>query len=62
MTVFKLKDVDDSVCEGCSQNWDGECRAYLMPHSDEERKSRSAAKRNCSIEAYEETENVKKEI
>jgi len=33
----KIRDVPDSVCEGCPQNYQGECRAYLVPSSDEER-------------------------
>jgi len=36
----KIRDVPDSVCEGCPQNYQGECRAYLVPTSDEERLQR----------------------
>ena len=31
----------DEVCLKCSQCWEGECRAYEMPHSKEEYAHRS---------------------
>jgi len=41
------KHVDDSICVECSQYWDDECRAFYMPHSDEERKSQKSGKMSC---------------
>lgn len=32
----KIARVPDSVCWTCSQLWEGVCRAYCLPHSDEE--------------------------
>ena len=40
MVKYKIKSVPDEICEGCSQNWQEECRAYNMPQSKEERKQR----------------------
>jgi len=31
----------DSVCLQCSQCYEGECRAFEVPHSEEERNARS---------------------
>jgi hypothetical protein len=36
MVANKVSGVPDSTCQGCSQCWDGECRAFLLPHSVEE--------------------------
>lgn len=33
----------DQMCNVCSQQWQGECRAFQMPHSAEEREARSAS-------------------
>jgi len=33
--------VQDEVCVGCPQNWQGQCRAYQAYHSPEEREHRS---------------------
>lgn len=35
-----IKDVPDEVCNGCAQLYEGECRAFQMPHSEEERQAR----------------------
>lgn len=32
----------DHVCRQCSQYYDGECRAFSVPHSDEERAARTS--------------------
>ena len=32
----KIKKVPDSTCKGCPQSWQGECRAFLLPHTDVE--------------------------
>jgi len=32
----KIRDVSDELCVHCTQAWEGECRAYLVPHSKEE--------------------------
>ena len=32
----------DSVCLQCTQYYDGECRAFSTPHSDEERAARTS--------------------
>lgn len=34
--------VEDELCELCPQCWQGECRAFLVPHSEEERKHRES--------------------
>jgi len=41
MITRKIKQVSDNVCKGCYQLWKNECRAYSIPHSDEERKYRN---------------------
>ncbi len=38
----KITPVSDSVCEQCCQLWEGECRAYSMPHSEAEREHRTS--------------------
>lgn len=40
MIKNKIRAVPDSVCEKCTQLWEDECRAWEMPHSEEERLSR----------------------
>ena len=32
--------VPDSICQQCSQCYEGSCRAYSMPHSTEEQQAR----------------------
>ncbi len=44
MVEHKILKVDDKVCEGCPQNWEAVCRAYSMPHSEEEREFRTQGK------------------
>jgi len=36
----KIWDVPDTVCHGCSQLWEQECRAFSFPHSQAEREWR----------------------
>lgn len=36
MTERKIRKVPDTLCAKCPQQFDGECRAYMMPHSDDE--------------------------
>jgi len=36
----KIRDVPDEICKGCRQLWNGECRAFLVPQSKEEREHR----------------------
>lgn len=45
----KIRNVQDAVCKGCSQLWNGECRAFQMPHSDEEyeHRKKGGEKANC---------------
>ena len=38
----KVSDVADSVCEDCPQNWQGTCRAFNLPHTEEERLHRTS--------------------
>lgn len=44
----KIVDVADEVCEECPQAWGGECRAFLLPHSKEEREHRLTGGPKCS--------------
>ncbi|KKN66933.1 hypothetical protein LCGC14_0466130 [marine sediment metagenome] len=37
----KIANVIDTVCEDCPQNIEDTCRAFNVPHSDEERVQRS---------------------
>ncbi len=32
----KVSKVENEVCQGCCQNYEGECRAYCLPHSKKE--------------------------
>lgn len=36
-----IRETPDETCELCTQMFDGECRAYSLPHSDEEIQSRT---------------------
>ena len=47
MIYHKIREIQDKVCEGCSQNYYGECRAYEMPHSQEESEQRKSGMPNC---------------
>ena len=41
MTTNKIfSSVSDQVCAQCSQCWNGECRAFQIAHSVEEREQR----------------------
>ena len=42
MVTNKIAPVQDALCELCAQCWEGECRAYQMPHSSEEAMQRMA--------------------
>lgn len=48
-----FKNVLDSVCLGCPQNWENICRAYSMPHSQNEREFRlsNGGGMNCQPKA-----------
>ena len=41
MVEHKIANVKDVICVGCPQNWANVCRAYSMPESNEEYKSRT---------------------
>ena len=41
---YKIHVVGDEVCFKCSQNYEGECRAYLFSHTQEEFLFRSREK------------------
>lgn len=48
---------DPIFCKGCPQYWQSDCRAYLMPHSEEERTFRSRRLPNgssmkCSVNKH----------
>lgn len=43
--AHKIADVSDEVCEKCGQNWENECRAYCVAHSEEEYEHRKAGGR-----------------
>ncbi len=47
--AHKIREVPDETCQGCPQNWEGECRAYEIPHSRQEREYREqdGGKTNC---------------
>ncbi len=60
MIYHKIKNVPDSVCEGCGQNWQSQCRAYEMPHSEEERKHRGE-KTDLNCESRELVEKRRKD-
>lgn len=53
MVAHKIMDVADATCRGCPQNWQGECRAYEVPHSPEEGNQRKAGSMNCQPEVSE---------
>jgi len=38
---------NDSSCEGCSQNWQGECRIFCIPHTHKEAEFRGKSDPNC---------------
>lgn len=47
MIKHKAYSVPDSVCEGCSQLYEGECRAFTVPHSPDETEHRAGGAMNC---------------
>ena len=51
MIENKIRSVDDSVCNGCPQNWEDGCTAFQMPHSEAERIHRSIPYpiMNCAV-------------
>lgn len=54
MIQGKIRNVQDAVCEGCSQSWYGVCRAYSIPHSEEETDYRkSGGKPHCEMTGRE---------
>jgi len=40
MIGHKVMNVSDELCQLCAQAWQGECRAFQMPHTQEERAQR----------------------
>ena len=52
MIEHKMRDVPDSVCQKCPQLWEGECRAFCVSHSEEERIHRTVASRWLPCQAY----------
>ena len=40
MIGHKVQKVPDSVCKECYQSYEDICRAFLIPHSDEEKEHR----------------------
>lgn len=48
--LHKIRDVPDSVCQSCSQFWEGECRAFETSHSPEEthQRRRGVSQMGCS--------------
>ena len=44
MIEHQIRDVPDSVCKKCPQLWEGECRTFCVPHSEEERMQRTVAR------------------
>lgn len=44
----KIRQVHDDVCKlTCAQFYEGECRAYQMPHSEAERVCRNSGSAAC---------------
>lgn len=45
----KIRQVSDETCKGCTQLWEGECRAFSFAHSAQELAHRTAngSKMNC---------------
>jgi len=37
---YKVAVVSDEFCQDCHHNFEGECRAYVLPHTKEEREQR----------------------
>jgi len=61
----KISNVSDEVCQGCTQLWNDECRAYSMPHSKAEEAHRSSGPKhpisgnalvNCDSREIEDTD------
>jgi hypothetical protein len=45
----KISKVADFVCRRCPQYWDGDCRAFNVPHSNDERRAREERVMYCDI-------------
>jgi len=41
------RNISDSTCAGCSQNWHDECRIFCIPHTKAEAKQRGLKDPNC---------------
>jgi hypothetical protein len=47
VVVRKIMQVEDATCRKCGQCYDGECRAYIMPHSQGEEEARYGKEPLC---------------
>jgi hypothetical protein len=48
MTILhKIANIPDEQCQGCSQLFEGECRAFTMAHGSEEAKQRASGIPHC---------------
>ena len=52
LTTSKIAKVSQEVCADCPQNYGGECRAFYIPHSEEEYLQRTSKRpsMNCQRE------------
>ena len=48
----KAFNVPDDTCRECSLYWNGECRAFKVPESDEERNKRDEGWPKCRLRDY----------
>jgi len=48
----KIADVPDELCRECPLYWEGECRAFEIPQSDEERARRATGMPKCYLKDY----------
>lgn len=48
----KINKVCDCLCRGCVQRYEGECRAYMSPHSEKESKQRKSDTPLCEIPIF----------
>jgi len=44
---YKIKNVSDSLCRKCHQCYEDKCRAFCVPHSEEERLQREGKECLC---------------
>lgn len=49
MIKGKIEQVGDQICGHCAQNYQDECRAFEVPHSDQERTEREKGDALCII-------------